>query len=73
MIGDPRERDIRFTFKHDRGPGRIQPISGWYTRRHMIATMTGGVAQGTRASVRASQRKRSGCSSRSARPSPSAY
>ena len=38
-------------------------------QRHMIPTITGGIAHGTSASARASQRSRSGCVSSSASPS----
>ena len=48
------------------------PASGLYTSRHMMPTTTSGIAQGTSASVRASQRSRRFWLSSSARPSDSA-
>ena len=45
------------------------PACGWKTSFHMIPTTTAGIAQGMRASERASQRPRRSWVSRSARPS----
>ena len=48
-VGVPGEPELAEDLVH--GPER-----GWSISRHMIATITGGIAHGTRASVRASQR-----------------